>query len=82
MSERRNLVVREGPPKPEELEALERAARKQQRVELALALLPLALIGVGCYLVYPPAGLVVPGLLAWWDNREPPPPATPQRRGE
>ena len=34
---------------------------------IALAVLSLALVGVGCWLAYPPAGLIVPGLLVWLD---------------
>lgn len=80
MSRSTNLRVREGPPTPDEQLAREREERRQQKLELALALLPLLAIGAGCALIYPPAGLVVPGLLAWWDNRDPPPPPPKPRQ--
>ena len=36
------------------------------------AVLPLALISYGAFLVYPPAGFFVPGLLWWIDSYVPP----------
>ena len=36
---------------------------------LALALAPLALIGVGCWMMYPPAAFVAVGCIAWIEVR-------------
>lgn len=37
------------------------------RLPVILAIASLLLIGVGCWLAYPPAGLIVPGALVWLD---------------
>lgn len=58
-------------------EAMAQEARRRRRLELLVAITPLVLVGVGAGLVYLPAGLLLPGLLAWWDLRAPAPPAAP-----
>lgn len=68
---------------PEAQRALEAKAKAQRRarlLEVLVTLAPLVLVGIGAAMVYPPAGLVLPGLLAWWDLRAPPaPPPAPPR---
>ena len=34
---------------------------------ISIALASLAAIAVGCWMAYPPAGLIVPGALVWID---------------
>jgi hypothetical protein len=40
---------------------------KPKRVELLVACISLGLIGVGSWLIYPPAGFISVGLLLWID---------------
>ena len=37
------------------------------RLLILLAVASLFAIGIGCWLAYPPAGLIVPGALVWLD---------------
>jgi hypothetical protein len=41
--------------------------RNRELVNGLLALAAILLTGTGAYLIYPPAGLVVAGLMVWWD---------------
>ena len=34
---------------------------------ISIALASLAVIGIGCWMAYPPLGLIVPGVLVWID---------------
>ena len=59
---------------------LDAKKRRLRRLEVLLAAVPLLAVGIGCALVYFPLGLIVPGLLMWWDLREDQPPPEPKKK--